>query len=181
MNSPRPLSPDLRVLVDLFYRSTSALGDFAELKDAELPQPYRDLLAHDKHMTVTVEAFHGCSVDVEVLDVRRTATHYSRKIILRRQSDRRVVLFGLVRLTLSFLADDVRKEIESERIPLGRVLIEHNVLRNVRLLSLWQVEPGAELSELFGQSTGQRCYGRTALIYCNGVPAVELLEIVPAV
>jgi chorismate-pyruvate lyase len=63
-------------------------------------------------------------------------------------------------------------------VPLGRVLIEHNVMRNVRLLSLWQIEPGAELRQLFKLPEAERCYGRTALIYCNGVPAVELLEIV---
>jgi hypothetical protein len=58
------------------------------------------------------------------------------------------------------------------------VLIEHNVLRNVRLLSLWEIQPGPELRNLFGLTGSETCYGRTALIYCDGVPAVELLEIV---
>jgi chorismate-pyruvate lyase len=76
------------------------------------------------------------------------------------------------------LDPEVRQQIEQGRIPLGRVLIEHNVLRNVRLLSLWKVTPGAELLNLFGMEKPDTCYGRTALIYCNGVPAVELLEVV---
>lgn len=188
-SSPSPaFPPDLQVLVDLFYSSFDSVGRFTELVAADMPQPFRRLLAHDEHMTVTVEAFFGGPVTVEVLAVHRTPTHYSRKIVLRRSSDRRAVLFGLVRLNLSFLDPTVRSEIESERIPLGRVLIEHNVMRNVRLLSLWRIEPSSELREIFelgeadpvahassGEST---CYGRTALIYCNGVPAVELLEIV---
>ena len=40
-------------------------------------------------------------------------------------------MFGVPRLKLSLLREDVRREIEAERTPLGRVLIEHNVLREV--------------------------------------------------
>lgn len=170
--------PDLSVLVDLFYPNLSALGEFQESDASGIPAPFRGLLAHDAHMTVTVEAFFRDTVDVAVLQSHHTPTHYSRKILLSTRRGQQPVLFGLVRLNLGFLAPDVRTEIESERVPLGRVLIEHNVMRNVRLLSLWQIEPGAELKRLFGLADSQRCFGRTALIYCNGVPAVELLEIV---
>jgi hypothetical protein len=31
---------------------------------------------------------------------------------------------------------------------------------------------------MFGLAKPQTVYGRTALIYCNGEPAIELLEIV---
>ncbi len=170
--------PDLSVLVDLFYPNLSALGEFQESDASGIPAPFRGLLAHDAHMTVTVEAFFRDTVDVAVLQSHHTPTHYSRKILLSTRRGQQPVLFGLVRLNLGFLAPDVRAEIESERVPLGRVLIEHNVMRNVRLLSLWQIEPGTELKRLFGLADSQRCFGRTALIYCNGVPAVELLEIV---
>ncbi len=132
-------------------------------------------------MTVTVERFHGCPVDVQVLNVHTTKTHYSRKITLTRQSDGRVVQFGLVRLCLDFLETPVRAEIEGQTTPLGRVLIKHNVLREVQLISLWKVAAGEDLAKLFACETGAVCYGRTALIYCNGVPAVELLEIVTPV
>jgi chorismate-pyruvate lyase len=165
-------------LVDLFYPNLSALGEFQESDASGIPAPFRGLLAHDAHMTVTVEAFFRDTVDVAVLQSHHTPTHYSRKILLSTRRGQQPVLFGLVRLNLGFLAPDVRAEIESERVPLGRVLIEHNVMRNVRLLSLWQIEPGTELKRLFGLADSQRCFGRTALIYCNGVPAVELLEIV---
>jgi hypothetical protein len=38
------------------------------------------LLAHDSHMTVTVERFHNGHVDVRVLETNITPTHYARKI-----------------------------------------------------------------------------------------------------
>lgn len=178
MKSLRSLPPDLRVLVDLFYPAPALLGEFQEVEARDVPEPFRRLLAHDEHMTVTVEAECGEPVDVSVLAVHTTPTHYSRKIVLHRHSNREVVLFGLVRLNVGFLGDDVRREIESQGTPLGRILIRHNVMRHVKLLSLWRVEAGADLRAAFRQPELTTCFGRTALIYCNGIPAVELLEIV---
>jgi len=80
-------SPDLAVLLDLFYESPAAAGQFVEVSADELPPVYRRLLAHEEHMTVTVEEHHGSKVDVEVLESQMVDSHYARKIRLRRQSD----------------------------------------------------------------------------------------------
>jgi hypothetical protein len=77
-----------------------------------------------------------------------------------------------------FFTDEVRREIESQTTPLGRILIRHNVLREVELCKLWRVEPGQELCRLFKIALAAMTFGRTALIHCNGQPAIELLEIV---
>lgn len=178
MNQARWATPDLQSLVDLFYADHAELGEFIE-RDAEaIPAGYRSLLAHDAHMTVTLEAFHECSVNVEVLEVKETPTHYARKIILRRDSDQHPVLFGIVRLAIHSLPENVREEIAAQRTPLGRVLISHNILRTVKLLSLWEIVPSNELKDVFQLNDHpQSVFGRTALIYCDGLPAVELLEI----
>ena len=172
------MSPDLQALIDLFYPDSAELGRFVEVHETELPAAERRLLAHDEHMTESMEAFHDSPVTVKVLNLHTTATHYARKILLTRNSDQRVVQFGLVRLNRTLLATDVMVEIERESQPLGRILKDHNVMRKVRLLSLWKIEPGSELCRLFSIPSSLWCYGRTALIYCDGVPAVELLEIV---
>jgi chorismate-pyruvate lyase len=170
--------PALDHLVSLFYDDLAELGAFEEVLAESMPEPYRRLLAHHEHMTVSVERHHGCPVDVEVLTARQSGDYYSRKIVLHRQSDRRTVLFGIPRLNLRLVDDDVRREILSENKPLGRVLIEHNVLREVQLASLYRVTPGPALCEMFRPSAPLATYGRTAFIYCDGYPAVELLEIV---
>jgi chorismate-pyruvate lyase len=175
----RRATPELNALADLFYADLGRLGSFSELPAADLPDVPRRLLAHDEHMTVTVEAFHGGLVRVEVLETNITPTHYARRILLHRERDDQIVQFGIVRLALALIDPVVRQEIESQSAPLGRVLIQHNVLRNVRLLSLWRITPGEDLCRLFRCGESQDCYGRTALIYCDGVPAVELLEILP--
>jgi len=170
--------PALDHLAGLFYADLAELGTFEEVLTEAVPQPYRSLLAHHEHMTVSVEQHHGSPVDVEVIAASRSGDYYSRKIILHRQSDRRVVLFGIPRLNLRLVDDEVQREILSESKPLGRVLIEHNVLREVQLASLYRIMPGPDLCRLLVLDQPRPTYGRTAFIYCDGYPAVELLEIV---
>ncbi len=173
-----PSTRELRQLLSLFYPYPKQLGEFTERSVDECPEEYRRMLAHEAHMTVTVEQRHQCEVDVEVLQAERTESHYIRKILLRRKRDGRIVQFGIVRLALHALEPAVRDEIMAQRIPLGRVLIQHDVMRQVQLNSLWEVHCAQELADLFNVPAGHVTYGRTALIYCNGEPAVELLEIV---
>ncbi len=170
--------PDLNELIGLFYPSVAALGVFAAAASSVVPDEYRRLLDHNNHMTVTVEAFHRCPVDVRVIDRRVTPTHYARKILLSRQSDGAIVQFGIMRVNLALLKDAVRERILAEDTPLGRILIENDVLRSVRLRSLWQVVPGEELQAYFALPGPLCTYGRTAVIELNEAPAVEVLEIV---
>jgi chorismate-pyruvate lyase len=173
--------PALDHLAGLFFADTAELGTFEEVLVEATPEPYRQLLAHHEHMTVSVEKFHGSPVDVEVLDARRDGDFYSRKILLHRQSDGRIVLFGIPRLSLRLLDDDVKREILGQHTPLGRVLIEHNVMREVQLASLYRIEPGPALCRLFQLQHPVTTYGRTAFIYLDGYLAIELLEIVAPV
>jgi chorismate-pyruvate lyase len=170
--------PDPNSLVELFHERAGLLARFDQVSPADMPEVYRSLLDHDQHMTVTVESYHGCPVDVVVLEYSRRAEMYSRQILLTRQRDGRVVQFGIVRLRLDCLSGPVRTEIEARQIPLGRVLIAHDVLRKVELGKLWRVTPGPPLTRFFGLESPTVTYGRTAIIHCDGEPAVELLEIV---
>jgi len=101
---------DLDSLLALFFDGLQPLGRFAEVEADQ----------------------------VDVLEHRTDGDHYSRKILLRRQSDAKVVMYGIVRLLLPAVTDVVRQQIESREIPLGRVLINHNVLREVQLLGLYR-------------------------------------------
>ena len=148
------------------------------IETAEVPQAYRRLLVHEEHMTVAMEAHHESIVDVEVLQTRVTGDQYARKILLRRQSDQKVVQFGILRLNLSLLTDEVRSEIEQQIRPLGRILVRHNVMRSVHLDRLWRVILGKDLQQHFQTNVEHEAYGRTAAIDLGGRRAVEVLEIV---
>ncbi|MEM8866313.1 MAG: hypothetical protein AAGF31_12275, partial [Planctomycetota bacterium] len=102
---------------------------------------------------------------------------YAREIVLTRHSDGAVVQYGLVRIWLADLPADVRDEIRAQQSPLGRVLIRHGLLREVELISFWQVTPGPAIAKQLGDET---VFGRSAQILLNERPTIQLLEIVRA-
>ena len=170
---------ELDELVGLFFpENPPGVGVFHEVDASKLPANADSLLNHCEHMTVTVEDFHSSPVNVQVLEEQDSDTHYSRKILLTRKSDGGVVQFGIVRLDMSTLPQIVQDQIRERKIPLGRILISHDVMRAVRLAKLYRIEGGEELASHFGCETGTDIFGRTAWMYCNGKPAIELLEIV---
>lgn len=179
---------DLGSLLDEFYGHISSspaddqqgshlqLGTF-DCVD-EVPSPYDGLLNHNHHMTVTIEAFYDEKVNVSVHRHHQHESLYSREITLVTEQSKKIVQYGIVRLKKSLLAEPVWQRIESGEVPLGRVLIESDVLRDVKLQQLWGIKAGPCLAEKLHSVIGETFYGRTAIIYCDGKPAIELLEIV---
>ncbi len=173
---PTSAGPDLEELLDLFPGTDDLAGSDPVAPD-KMPEPYRRLLVHEHHMTVTVESFYGSLVDVRVLAHRLDGDSYARKILLVTQHNPRVVQYGLVRINLLQCSPDVRAAIVAQRTPLGRILIEHNVLRRIEPTAFLRVFPGSAMLEWFGLAQMHETYGRLAYIHCDGKPAVELLEI----
>ena len=179
MNPTELPQVELDKLVGLFFpENQDPVGVFHEVPPSELPPAADSLLNHCEHMTVTVEDFHSSEVDVDVLEEKDVNSHYCRKILLTRKTDGEVVQYGIVRLNMSTLPQAVQDQIRERKIPLGRILIRHDVMRAVRLAKLFRIEAGTELAERFGVEPGTDVFGRTAWMYCNGKPAIELLEIV---
>jgi chorismate-pyruvate lyase len=178
LSGSSPVKLDVASLAELFYPTLDSLGEFVEVDSAAMPDVYRQLLAHEHHMTVTVESHHGCPVDVVVLDEHAGDADYARKILLTRTSDGRVVQFGIVRIHWQYVSADVRRDIESQATPLGRILIAHDVMRRIHVASLYRVAPSDRLAHMMRLTEPQATYGRTAMIYCDDQPAIELLEIV---
>lgn len=141
------------------------------------PEPYKRLLVHEHHMTVTMEEFHRCRVAVQVLQQRLDGDTYSREILLTREGTSEVVQYGLVQFHFEFVTQAVRDEILRGQIPLGRVLIEHNVLRHIDLGAILHLQLGPRLAGLMNVAPGTWTYGRMATIFCNRRPAVDLLEV----
>jgi chorismate-pyruvate lyase len=143
----------------------------------EMPEPYRSLLVHTHHMTVTVERFYGDLVDVEVDEVTRFGDRYARKIFLRLQQSQRVVQFGIVSIQLPMLNAVVRAEILAGEIPLGRVLIQHDVLREVQPVGYFRVILNEALARRMNMTLGSVSYGRLGVITTDGQPAIRVAEI----
>jgi hypothetical protein len=142
-------------------------------------EPYRSLLDHRSHMTVAMEQHHGGPLALRVVQVAPPGIgrlDYAREILLERPSGE-VVLYGVVRIDLGAVDEATATAIRAAEVPLGRLLIEAGLLRDVHHVSLLQVAPGDQLTRLFGRSTGAETFGRVAEISLAGRPAVELLEV----
>lgn len=183
---------ELDKLIRLFYPIVTDLGEFQTVSADQIPEPQRSLLSHNFHMTVTLEKFHSSPVRVAVLQETEQNDAYSREICLHRTSDDSLVQYGIVRLNFKHLSEAVQQEIRNHSKPLGRILIEYDVHRRVQLLSLYEIKPANKLAEMQTRLAANgsdsavsvdndpelKLYGRTAVIYCNDEPAIELLEIV---
>jgi hypothetical protein len=135
------------------------------------------MLAHDHHMTVAMETYHKTSVDVRVIQSHRNGNEYGRKILLLKHGTDSVVQFGIVRFHFDFVTQAVRDEIIEGKTPLGRVLINHNVLRHIDLGAILEITAGPALAKYLQMPVATVTYGRLATIFCNRQPAVDLLEI----
>jgi chorismate-pyruvate lyase len=147
----------------------------------DMPEPYRGLLAHTHHMTVTVEAHYGSRVNVRVLAAGREGEQYRRRIVLTLHGTDRIVQYGLVRINLGLLDPAIRTAVLEQKTPLGRILIEHNVLRRVEPTAFLRVEPGPTLLGHMGLAKPATLYGRTGVIFCNDQPAIAVLELLAPV
>jgi chorismate-pyruvate lyase len=173
----RPSVPDLTALWRLFSPDWADVPQYRFVESSAVPEPYFTLLCHDHHMTVTLEKYHGGPVELHKLAIKHEGDIYARKLLLTRQGTHDVVMFGIVRIDLSWCSAQVREEIVAAKTPLGRILIQHDVLRRVAFHRCAYFPGGGELERRIALPT----YGRLATIYCNDRPSIELLEIIPRI
>ena len=176
-------------LVRLFAEPGPGFATFRNVDRAEVPEPDRTLLDHTSHMTVAMEGHHGAPLGLRVvargLDMGTTADQspwYAREILLLSPQGT-LVQYGIVRINLDHVDRTTAAAIRAGRIPLGRVLINAGLLREVHDVSLLEVRPGPRLASLFGGLPqpgipSPPTFGRVAEISLGGHPAVELLEVV---
>lgn len=182
---PRPfLTPSSTVppTLDELYAVFPDQSDRSEaiaVPPDDVPEPYRSLLVHTHHMTVTVEKFYDSPVDVRVLDVFQAGDAYARKIVLSLKSTGKVVQFGIVHIDLAVLAPAVREAIVSGATPLGRILIQNEVLRTVNPAGFFRVTPSPVMAGWLG--SGDATYGRIGVITADGKPAIRVAEILTAI
>ena len=147
------------------------------IPSAVTPEPYKTMLVHDHHMTLAMEGHHNCTVDVRVLDSNLSGSEYARKIQLLKHGTETIVMFGIIRFHLEYVTVAVRNEVLAGHTPLGRILINHNVLRHIDLGAILEITAGPALARYLAMPVGAITYGRLATIFCNRQPALDLLEI----
>jgi hypothetical protein len=173
----RRARPDPRTLFALFPPAADVPA-FEYVWGDAIPEPYYELLVHKRHMTVTQEAYHGDRVDVRILERRLEGDFYARKILLALHRSGKIVQFGIPRINLRYCSKPVREEILFGQTPLGRILINHKVLRRIEPMAYFRVTPSPPMMAWFDLDRPRITYGRMGIIFCDEQPAIEVLEIV---
>jgi chorismate-pyruvate lyase len=162
------------------FENESWLDGCEQVQASEIPPASRSLLAHNRHMTSTLKTHYGQPVALRVLSHTEEAAIYRRKILLTLDDDNRVVEFGIVRLFLDVLPAPARNDVIARKMPLGEIFAHYDVLTRVEPRWYLRFAPDSAVVQYFVPRPPQEVYGRLGLIHCNGRPAVELLEVVPA-
>jgi hypothetical protein len=170
----------LHELTALFPQSGLARGEFSLCEGDAVPEPYHTLLVHRHHMTVTLERRHGATLELRVLETRCEGDRYARHLFLTADGAGPAVLAGLMRIRLEHCRGEVERAILEQHRPLGRILIEHRVLRHIETVAFLRARFDAGAAADYGWPGQVETFGRLALIFCDGKPAVELLEVVAA-
>lgn len=174
------LSDDsLVVLAGLFKEFPSEPFPIVHLiNSSDVPNAYRSLLDHEHHMTVTMESHYTEPVRVRVLSEISQNGCYSRILNLIGEKTGKIVLFGLMRVRMGFLPTSVQGEILARKEPLGRILIRNEIMRKIELVKLLKIDASPSREHWFHENDQKPYYGRIALIHCQGLPAIELFEVV---
>ena len=143
-----------------------------------IPVPADALLVHHNHMTVSLERHYGKPVEVNVLAEQLDGDVYTRKVSLTLAGTAQVVEWGIARLHLRHLPQQVRDEILAKQTPLGAILIKHDVHRRIKPRYFVRFPAQSRVIGLFAEGNASPVFGRLGTIFCNDEPAIELLEIV---
>jgi hypothetical protein len=163
-----------------FFADDSWLQGCEKVQPEEIPLRARRLLVHNRHMTATLHAHYGQPVQLRVLSHREEGANYRRKILLTVDAGARVVEFGIVRLNLEALPAAARKEVEARNLPLGEIFARYDILTRVEPRKYLHFSSPSPIVQYFAPQPPGEAYGRLGVIHCDGQPAVELLEVVPA-
>jgi chorismate-pyruvate lyase len=151
----------------------------------ELPQPYRDLLAHDSDMTSTLESFFGTTVRLQPLHLHRTASFVLREVLLVANNTGRPVEYGAIRIHLGQFSPPARERIRRSVQPLGAIMAHYNIPAEHHLGGFFRVTGDESFLEPLhihrnGSSKPVMLYGRSNRILDDRKrPLAEVVEILP--
>lgn len=173
----------LAPLRGLYATAGRSLPRWEQVEPAEIPEPQRTLLVHERDMTRTLEQFHRDKIHLRVLSSRRDDDSYWRESALELDASGRVVEFGAIQIFLDRFAEPWRSQILGEHLPLGGILNESGMPYISRPSGYFRCEPDAFIRAALRMVTSRAdaLYGRqNTLTATDGRPLAEIVEILPA-
>lgn len=97
------------------------------LDEADVPQPYKNLLVHSSDMTPTLEGFFRQRLGIRVLGRELHNDLYEREVLLTIAPHAKVVGYGAICIFLNYLPASARRAVLEEQRPLGNILLSEGV------------------------------------------------------
>ncbi len=176
-----------RTKVDSLLSEFAALGGsllpaFEPVDAEDIPEPYRILLAHRNDMTPTLEEFHGTTVSLDVLKVRRHQEKLMREVLLVCDDTTEPVELGVIKINLDLFPPEPREKIVACHLPLGTILKKYNIEHKSRPTAFLRLRTNERLNEILRLDSPQVLYGRCNTIF-NGSsrPLAEVIEVLPPI
>jgi chorismate-pyruvate lyase len=167
-------------LNEFYAQAGIALPSISPVPGDTVPQPYRTLLVHQNDMTPTLEQFYKTKIHLQILRRQQKGDLYFREVILLLDGSNRPVEFGAIKIHLDLFPPEPRKLILEERLPLGRILAEHNVPHFSRPKAFLCIRADCFIRASLKFSGSPLVYGRrNTLINPEGRPLAEIVEILP--
>ena len=166
--------------LDFAYRQAGLHPPEIEaIPSAEIPQPYHDLLVHNRDMTGTLERRHNGAVIVRALSNFHEEGQFYRRVLLVEEASGRPVEMGAIRIKLECLPEKHRARILENHVPLGRVLLDAGIEGTTRPLAFLQVKPNPEMMGVFWMKDDGLLYGRRTVIEIGASDIADIVEILP--
>ena len=180
MSAIDPHAADLLYPLSAFDPDDGSVLTSAKILEAEeLPQPYQQLLAHDRDMTGTLEAYFKQPMTLRIYGKKLEGDSLFRQVVLEGIKDGQPREFGAIRIDLTCFDDETRQLIVECKVPLGRVLREHDVAYVSNPSAYLAVVPDALLSKALNAEHGP-LYGRkNELTMPDGRAIAQIIEILP--
>lgn len=165
--------------LSLFYeQAQTALPTCTALDGKHMPQPYRNLLVHDKDMTPTLEHHHGQRLELELLMLQRTDDALMREVVLVTIDERRPVEFGAIRIELEPFEREAQDLIMGCRTPLGTILSEFDVEHICKPSAFFRVTCDAVIALALAADEACELYGRrNTLLTPDGRTIANVVEV----
>jgi chorismate-pyruvate lyase len=176
----RNVSSDVYPLDEFYAARHSPLPTLGRLEAAELPEPYRALLAHNGDMTSKLEAFHQAKIHIHLLARHQRGSEYFREVVLLGEGSEQPVEFGAIKIMLDLFPAEAQQEILRERQPLGKILTAFGVSFRSQPRAFLRMESDSFIEDALRLGKTHLLYGRrNTLVDPAGRPLAEIVEILP--
>lgn len=186
--TPKPEKDPMSELKTLLLPIMEGFSEWRNVKgmqeiDAQsMPQPYRQLLAHQRDMTGTLSQFFGQELRLDVLEKQYRPPILARRVLLRLKSDQKAVEYGAIRIHLEHYPESSQERILQGQEPLGAILNDLQIPYLSQPQRFIKIQETRFLSQYFDGSEADVLYGRCNILSTpDGKILAEIVEVLPPI